>query len=283
MAIFTYLDASGSAKSQSARVVSMGGLVGHERAWAAFESEWAEMLTASGVTALHMKDFSHFHGEFEGWREQPERRAALLRDASALVHKHNLRTVGATLDLDAYRWFNERFFVAERAGTPYLITALMAIAATLDWVEKHGITEAPLFFFEKGDNEQASLRSFIVDRWGDWIPEPVFLSKKVAQGNAVQYLVPFQAADFVAYETAKSMDDMLRKQKIDGRMSIRGLIPPGADRRLWRILNRHVMWNVIKNQGVPPRQGHAIPMVPDGPLCFVGLDNPIPNTKPWHN
>src|SRR5258708_6556373 len=75
MAFFTYLDASGDANDPAVRVVSTGGLLGHEHQWGQFEDEWRLLLDRFGVSMLHMKDINHFRREFATWKQEPQKRA----------------------------------------------------------------------------------------------------------------------------------------------------------------------------------------------------------------
>ena len=67
MAVLTsYFDASGS---PSLEVVAVSGLVSTPEKWNAFNGDWNECLSVHGVSALHMKHFSQFRGEFSSWDE----------------------------------------------------------------------------------------------------------------------------------------------------------------------------------------------------------------------
>jgi len=281
-----YLDASGSALDPQIDVLSVSGFIAHEDQWARFEKLWPVTLKRFDIQELSMAAFAQSFGEFAKWKDKSQEpvRREFIQAITKVIDKHTMSPVGATVNLQAYKWFNERFQLEEVLGTPYGMAGMLAISATMDWKERNKITEPIVFYFEKGDNEQADFRKFIRDRIKydepDYMVEPIFCKKRwVDEDGFTRYCYPFQASDFVAYEHAKTLVDLIRDGKIDMRMSARGIVPYTSDRHMWRGINRHTLWNTIKNFGVPKRPGNTTSYeVPEGPLCYLGLDNPIPGT-----
>ena len=87
MAVVTaYFDASGSPSATP--VVCVGGLVSTAEKWIAFSEEWGACLEAFEVSALHMKDFTSFRGEFASWRWDEPRRKRLLSGLIQVIESH---------------------------------------------------------------------------------------------------------------------------------------------------------------------------------------------------
>lgn len=69
--------------SQSTDFVSMAFWVGRWDQWKEFNRRWQRALAANGAPYLHMREYAHSRGAFEGWNEN--RRVALMRDCLACL------------------------------------------------------------------------------------------------------------------------------------------------------------------------------------------------------
>jgi len=274
-----YFDASGSARDPGISVLSVSGYIAHEDQWADFEKVWPTVLKEFGIAEFHMSHFAQCEGEFAKWKDKKwePTRQAFIKAISTAINDHTHRSVGITVDLHTYDWFNERFRIEETLGTPYGMAALSAIMLTMEWRESSKLREPLLFFFEKGDNEQADFRKQLAALK---LPvDPVFCKKRWTddQGD-IHYCLPFQASDFIAYEHAKTTLDCIRDGKIDMRHSARAIVRPDDDGR-WAGVNRHVLWKFVTSQHIPRRaHNREVYVMPKGPLCYLGLDYPLWNT-----
>jgi hypothetical protein len=280
MAFLTYLDTSGSALDPRVKTLSVGGFVGHEDTWADFEPKWEAVLRRFEVSELHMKDYAHSQGEFAGWRDQPQKRAEFMGEIGALIKGSALQPIGATLPLSVYRLFNRDYCVEEAIGTPYAFAAMSAIAVSTQWRDRNHINEPILFFIEKGDNQQEDLRRYFRRIIWDsgYVTEPVFHPKKWTdrEGN-VHRVIPYQASDFIAYEQAKTVTDLIVHNKTQVRQSFRSAVKPIEDlpdgRTYWTVIAVSSMTKAMKAQRVPQRYNRpgadSHRKLPVDPLCYV--------------
>lgn len=72
--------------------------------------------------------------------------------------------------------------------------------------------------------------------------------------SSVQYVTPFQAADFLAYEFYKGVKEMRStgRHEINGRKSLLALVPVGPD-EYSRVIDIHALAVYVKTFGVTRR------------------------------
>ncbi len=68
-----YFDASGSPDDLHVHYLTVAGFIATADQWTLFDRRWKKILKKYGVTKLHMKEFSHSRGEFEGWDVEPKK------------------------------------------------------------------------------------------------------------------------------------------------------------------------------------------------------------------
>lgn len=289
MTLIAYLDASGSAIDPKVRVLSVSGFMARANDWAAFANEWQSILDRFKVTELHMRDYAHSRGEYAGWKGNEERRGAFLAELTAVIKKNTLQSVGVTMPVGLYRLFNRDYCIKETIGVPYTMAVMGAIATTVEWRDRSGIDESLQFFIEKGDNEQGDFRRFMSDRikWEeDYIPLPTFMAKSsVDPDGRIRRVLPFQAADFIAYEHAKAWTDYMVHRKTQVRKSLQQVLKPIEDvpsgRTFWVLMLKSSFGKAMKNFKIPRRFTHAQqnqrvhPRWKAIPLGYIDLDHPV--------
>lgn len=203
-AVVAYFDASGSPGDSS--VVSLAGLVTTAEKWVAFSDEWQECLDVFGVSALHMKDFAHSKREFSSWWLNEPKRRRFLSALLETVENHIEYTVAAAVWIKDYNDADERYCLSEFMR-PYTIGASTCVAGIIDWA-----TEPPrgagaiAYIFEKGDSDQNDVNRC----WRALFPErslsPISLKKidKLPSSEICAPIRPFEAADFIAYESLRA-------------------------------------------------------------------------------
>jgi hypothetical protein len=288
LAFLTYFDASGSGVDPSAKVISVGGFIGHETVWAAFEPKWQEILDRFSVPELHMKDYAHSRGAFVGWKDDKAKRDGFMREIAALVKPSGLQPVGATVPLSVYRLFNRHYCVEEFVGTSYTVAACMALANASEWRERTRPPEPILLFVEAGDNEQGDFRKLIARlKWEpDYVAEPIFMQKRIPfTDGRMKYVVPFQACDFMVYEQAKAMTDLIVHRKEFVRQSLRNAVRPIEDmpdgRSYWTLMEKEGFTKALTNFGVLRRFNHFNGGATNrnrafmAPLGYIDSDHPV--------
>jgi hypothetical protein len=195
-----YIDTSGG-KSEVA--VSPAALVATPEAWEEFDKRWSSCLSAYGVTALHMKDFAHFRGEFESWKFHTLKRRKFLNHLLWIIEDLVEWTCSCAVYIDDYRYLDRHYCLSETLR-PYTTGCLLCAAAINVWGRKNGIDDF-IWVIEKGDQDQSDLRR----RWEIAYPnetvEPIFVKKRdrYPDPKVCRPIRPLEAADLLAYEHLK--------------------------------------------------------------------------------
>jgi len=99
-----YLDESG--RSADARIVSLAAFVAPTDVWGSFDNSWRVVLGEHSAPYLHMREFAHWRGAFEGWEEA--RRRSLLAALMQTIRTHELVAVGAAIDVAGFESLSAR-------------------------------------------------------------------------------------------------------------------------------------------------------------------------------
>lgn len=90
-----FLDESGH--SSATEFLALAAFVADDTDWAAFDRLWREALRDTQAPYLHMREFAHGTGAFEGWTE--ERRRALLGGCVKAIKSIPAAAVGAAMSI----------------------------------------------------------------------------------------------------------------------------------------------------------------------------------------
>jgi len=201
-----YFDESGVHQGSSAAVVA--GYLSTDDRWIEFKREWENLLTGEGVSALHRVHLENFRGDFRrerGWDEN--RRSRLLRSAHSIIKRYTLFGVGAAV---VRADFEREMPSAVRTafGGPYGWLVHDCLVGIGHWAEGNRCTEPVRYVFEAGARGRRRVEKMFevlykedkfrdLCRIGTW--------KFATKPGAVQ----LQAADFLAYEVYKHMDNRI--------------------------------------------------------------------------
>lgn len=86
MPLAAYFDAGGDQVDQ--RYLVVAGFVAPLTSWVDFEKRWRERLAADGLKYFHAVEFAHSRKEFDGWRDDEQRRRNLLSDLMEIIKTH---------------------------------------------------------------------------------------------------------------------------------------------------------------------------------------------------
>lgn len=201
-----YLDETGHTKDPNAFVVGMAGCVASLRSWDKFSSEWDETLEIFSISAFHMKDFAHFHGEFRGWNEQKRRQ--LLDRLLGTIEAHVDVWVGALLPISEFMGLSVEQKI--RLRDPYFICLQDCLHAAIihaESIEAHESLEVVVSAHEE----------FAWDSYG-WV---VGCAQQLPGGARLESVtterpknvLPLQAADLLAYELTKMGKLIMRPER----------------------------------------------------------------------
>jgi len=216
----TYLDGGGSVGDPSSKVFTVAGYLGTDEQWEALETEWQSILDRFDVPALSMKHLAHFRKDFVGWKGNEKKRASFLEALSGTIHKHDLEGFAFSLNMDHYREIDTHIRMTE-SFPPYALTAFFAVAKIRDWQRRYRPKDSLLCLFELGDVGQGPVKDKLEREWEDTgMLKPVFMPKEWTENGVTKRCLPFQAADFLAYESNKMLSDFLGKGKTTVRESM---------------------------------------------------------------
>ncbi|MDA2934004.1 hypothetical protein MYX82_06640 [Acidobacteria bacterium AH-259-D05] len=249
MAILGYLDASGD---EALPAMSAAGFVAHEEQWEGFEKDWAMALKDEGLSEFHMKEFAHSVGEFKPWKDNEDRRVNFIKRLKEIIEKHTIRSFGFTLFVEEYKEVNRKLLLREHLGGPYALTTMISLVKTFFWKNREFPNEEILFFVEKGDNYQGELFG-VLQRIG-FEPPVTAMRKRWKENGTTRYCTPFQACDFIAYETTKATRKAFEKnaETITGRKSFLGILPKEQD-KLWGYIDKKALLDLCNKFDVPYR------------------------------
>ncbi len=223
-----YCDESGTDARN--RVATVCGYIGQVSEWRKFEQDWLPILRKRPyrVKMMHRVDLETWHGEFSperGWN--PSRRNAFLSELHPVIKSRTKVALGSAVIKEDWEevmpdWL-KRFF-----GGVYGWCAHECVVASRVWCERpirryqHPIN----WVFEKGADGQAQVAQMFAE-----LERHPLLGKEFRIGTlnfACKDVVPLQAADTLAYEIFKQVENQIvdRGEKRDVRFSVKDLIRP---------------------------------------------------------
>lgn len=222
--IAAYLDESGS--HADSKIFALAGYYGDTQEWGIFSRQWKVALDRAGLNdnPFHMADFESCHGIFEGWSSS--RKVALIEDLVGVIDRRELRGVGAAIVMEDYKEVvaGASEFL-ENKWAPYVVCQQLCYQIIL----KH--TNADIIFIhDRQDEYDYPARSWFLD-YKDGHPEVADRMKGITFSSKSDFR-PLQAADILAYETAKGLHNVLydpnrphrrsmlalaRRRRLDGR------------------------------------------------------------------
>jgi hypothetical protein len=208
-----------------ANAYTVAGYVATVEQWTQFEREWLELCEEVGVTHIHKEDLEHLWGEFryaQSWPKdkQDELKRKVNRRACGII----LRRVNAGfaasvyksdwLDADKGRW-GESLGNCFYAGGAFACFRLIAT-----WIQMYNREGPVRYILESGaegrDEVEAMLKRLKktptaqhMARMGGWSFE--YKTERTIKGVKYPAVVPLQAADFLAYEMYRHMDNRVVK------------------------------------------------------------------------
>jgi hypothetical protein len=195
-----YFDDSGT--HRGAEILVMGGLIGTEAQWSAFEPAWKAVLAAPiagrpPLRRFHMSGCEAGEGEFEGW-SRGERDHVIYRFRNIILEHELIGYSMAVARADWDRHITGR--AREILGDAERHCVSACVAHSLYWAEEVAReTDVALIFDDRqGENAESERIFKIYHDALAVIGRPT--KPTITFGNAEQ-LVPLQGADMIAWES----------------------------------------------------------------------------------
>lgn len=216
--IAAYFDDSGTSPNND--VAAVGGYLGTKYQWDQFVTHWPRLLNDYGVEQMHRTDLENLRGEFtveKGW--SPSRRNEFVRKAQRLIKRYTYVAVGsAVIKKDFQEVMPEpvrKFF-----GGAYGWCVHECHIAASKWCDKAKHREPIDWVFEAGTEGSGQI-GFYFQKCSEipWVSE-VLRVKTNGWAFRNKNTIPLQAADVVAYEIFKQVQNQIvEKGKRNVRLS----------------------------------------------------------------
>ena len=189
-----YFDESGT-DGVSKSVVVSGVIAGNDQ-WRDFENAWKRALDNARVTRFHMRDFAHSLREFKNWKGDEDRRSKFLKELIEIIRRNTRHTFSTAVIITDYQSINQKYQLSEYAS-PYVIGAFQGVVDVAKWCNAHEYIEPVNVVFEDGVKHKGEFLAF-------YVPANFH---KISYAKSTQF-IGFQAADLVAWETRKAIDQL---------------------------------------------------------------------------
>jgi Protein of unknown function (DUF3800) len=190
-----YLD-----ESYGDRVFSIGGFFGPDTAWEDFNTEWSSALARFELTEFHSNHWENLKGEFKGWTS--DKKIALIQELATIINSNEIAGVHSAVSLRDFR----KIFPLDKPDAPYFLCFQSCVAEAAYWSGQKR-QQVSFWFDQQKQVEFRANRLFnhvkTADSWVDrcWLGSLTFAGSKLC--------LPLQAADFLAYEGFKHLDNEL--------------------------------------------------------------------------
>jgi hypothetical protein len=197
--LIAYLDESGI--HADSRILALGGWVGAAEEWERLSRQWRNVLSRYGVQAFHFASCENARGEFAGWSRG--RKEQLVKEVIAAVNRRDLRGFCAAIVMPEYREVVTGSATSlEEKQRPYLV----CLQYCVEMISKLAPRPVRYVLDRQEEFDSYAIATFerIKELHPDWAEKMGDISY-VAKTD----LAPLQAADLLAYETAKSLNNRL--------------------------------------------------------------------------
>jgi len=193
-----YFDESGT--HGDAPITVIAGFVATAEVWAALEAEWSKLLSPLaelGVTWFHLVDCQHGRKQFD--RVRREIREDLIANLADVVSRHDVSAVWAGVNVEEFDRLATPEF-RQRFPKPYDL-CFDEVVRQIWWWSRHNAQgeRVPLMFAVQEEYEKRNIQAYQAwrahPRAGELLGSLTF--------DFPKNVVPLQAADFIAGETAK--------------------------------------------------------------------------------
>lgn len=208
--LIAYFDESGS---KDTILLTMAGYLSDEHRWKRFEREWARVLKEYGAKYLHMKEYAHCRGEFEGWPEY--KRKALMGQLIHIIKSNVQFRVGVVVPCKVYKSTVAAIDPKDTRLSPFWLCFQTCLGAISTYCRDEQITDDIALVFDENNESNKHALGFYTA-----------FKRRNANGNQFvslsfeddKKLTPLQAADLFAYEFNKYHQDYVRKplKMLDG-------------------------------------------------------------------
>jgi hypothetical protein len=202
-----YFDESGT--HYKAKAFALAGYIATAEQWIEFEREWRDLLQSENISMFHRTDLECFHNEFSednGWN--PTRRERVVRRAQGIIRRRVNIGISSSIIKQAYDEIitgEARHFYGEHY---YSFAVRDCLERVADWIKRFHRTEPIRYVFEKGAEGQTEVNEALTEAYEDKDLRERFKLDGWSFEDK-RSVVQLQAADLLAYETFKHMENQI--------------------------------------------------------------------------
>jgi hypothetical protein len=191
---YGFFDESGC--HAAAKILTVGGWVATLSEWEKFERQWRLALKREGVSEFHFTDFDNNRGEYRGWSK--ERKEGFIKRIFKVLDSRDLKGFSGAIHIPDFKEVTQGSGTQlEEKPSPYLICQQYCI----EMISKTINQKVYYVFDQQLELDHPAVVNFYQTKnrfpeWGEKMAGISFQSKSD--------FVELQAADLLAYETAKS-------------------------------------------------------------------------------
>jgi Protein of unknown function (DUF3800) len=200
LVIEAYFDDSG--KQSDSRYVCIAGFLAHISYWSDFVVRWDHLLLKHGIPYLHMKELMTSNGEFESIGI--EQRHAIINESIKIIKDTMLIGFGAAVDANYWNTLTRKFQKQYGNAQEFCFERILRLIQNR--INRSGNRDYVSVTFDH-DMELSKPRLTRYDnilKRDDWARER-FVS--ICFANSKGYK-PLQAADILAWETRKRLENL---------------------------------------------------------------------------
>ena len=203
-----YFDESGTHEGSKALVIA--GWVSSVSQWKKFQAEWRQLLDEYDLDHFHMTDCENLRGQYQGWTQ--ERKISAIQQAHKIIVRRISIPIAVSLDYEAYDFLDKKYTIRgmtnEVVRSPYTFCLEKCLSNIKRWADrkllyskKHQIE----YIFEHGNSYRGEVTTLFQKIEMDASIKRQFRVSKLEFGD--KYVFPLNAADMLAYETFKEMEN----------------------------------------------------------------------------
>ena len=207
-----YFDDSGTDLKSDVAVVA--GYLSSVANWESFAKSWQSLLNEYGINRMRRTDLEGFHGEFQSWNQDRTKQIAFIRKAHRIIHQFTYTGVGGAMIKADFNRVVPKEFARDYAGL-YAWCAYSCVIDIGKWCDKHSYSGIVNYVFEAGTIGLGQVSAML-----EAVHKDLALQQKHHIGtwsSGTKAILPLQAADTVAYEWFKFVDNVAvqdRKRKM---------------------------------------------------------------------
>lgn len=197
----------GSGIHDTSRICAVAGYVGTEEEWDLFESRWTGAIKEAGITAFRMPDFENRRGEFAGWSDT--KRRLFLEKLIQIINAGHISGVGSALVMAEYKLLSKAEKIALTYGRPhdpYVLCFRHCIVEAAHRADGLPPEETVSFVFDWQD-EFGPAALWLFDDLKNLESPPIRQRLGAIGFESKLEFVPLQAADLLAFECYKHLED----------------------------------------------------------------------------